>query len=777
MPRQSSSDGEVNHWAKLAARLEPDAARDIGSRWPTHCTAVTLCMLSLLSSAHAQESAAPSTTQEAPRPQDEASSTSAPEPAAPIAPIEVTVRAASSDASNRRLSADAVTVVETKQAQKLTADTGEVLARVQGITVQRTGGLGSSARLSLNGLADDQIRVYVDDLPLELAGYPFGIANAPLQGIDHIEVYRGVVPIRLGADALGGAVNIVTRRLDATRASASYQVGSFGTHRATLDGTYLHDPSGFVLSASTFFDTTDNDYEVNVDIPDGTGALSRRSVRRFHDGYRAYGASMETGVVDRSWANKLLVRGYVTGFAKELQHHPLSMIPPYGDARYGARSEGATLRYESTRGRFLELDLVASYAHRQLSFEDDSPWIYDWYGGRIGMRMQGGELGSGPTDQRQWQHTGYARANAALQLAPDHVLRANVTPTRARRNGGDRAIDDPERRDPAAAARTMWTLVTGLAYELSAWRIGARSEGASAEQRNRFLNVLFAKSYFFQAQSDEPLGAGRSRARARTTHAFGAGDSLRLTLRNGLYAKASYEYATRLPRPDEVFGDGALIIANLGLGPEVSHNGNLGLRYESGRSRFGSLTGELNTFVRESRRMIVLQGSERPLLYDNVQQARSLGLEADLVWTSPHRWLTLQATPTWLDQRNTSRRGTYARHEGDRLPNRPYLFASWAARGRYAGLFHDDDTVEPYYEGRYVHEFYRTWESWGLSASKHTVDTQLTHDLGLLYALRLSSSRITCALEISNLTAARVYDFFGIQRPGRAFALKLTGDF
>jgi outer membrane receptor protein involved in Fe transport len=98
------------------------------------------------------------------------------------------------------------------------------------------------------------------------------------------------------------------------------------------------------------------------------------------------------------------------------------------------------------------------------------------------------------------------------------------------------------------------------------------------------------------------------------------------------------------------------------------------------------------------------------------------------------------------------------------------------ARGRYTRLFHDDDTIEPYYEGRYVHEFYRTWESWGSSASKHTVDTQVTHDLGLSYALRLQSARITWAFEASNLTDARVYDFFGIQRPGRAFALKLTGE-
>ena len=39
---------------------------------------------------------------------------------------------------------------------------------------------------------------------------PFGIANVPVNLIERVEIYRGVVPIRFGADALGGAVNLVS---------------------------------------------------------------------------------------------------------------------------------------------------------------------------------------------------------------------------------------------------------------------------------------------------------------------------------------------------------------------------------------------------------------------------------------------------------------------------------------------------------------------------------------------------------------------------------------
>src|SRR5262249_19840782 len=130
---------------------------------------------------------------------------------------------------------EAVTVVETERAQRESSDLGEVLARTQGIGVRRAGGLGSDTRFSIDGLTDDQVRFFLDGVPLELAGYPFGIANVPVNLIERVEIYSGVVPARFGADALGGAVNLVTDDdLRGHKLAASYEVGSFGTLRLTL---------------------------------------------------------------------------------------------------------------------------------------------------------------------------------------------------------------------------------------------------------------------------------------------------------------------------------------------------------------------------------------------------------------------------------------------------------------------------------------------------------------------------------------------------------------
>jgi TonB family protein len=69
------------------------------------------------------------------------------EPAPVDAPADeelVVVVQGESEATRRRNSAEAVVVIETEQAQRQAADMGELLARQEGVSVRRSGGLGSS---------------------------------------------------------------------------------------------------------------------------------------------------------------------------------------------------------------------------------------------------------------------------------------------------------------------------------------------------------------------------------------------------------------------------------------------------------------------------------------------------------------------------------------------------------------------------------------------------------------------------------------------------------
>ena len=104
-----------------------------------------------------------------------------------------------------------MTVVDLGRARAGTADLGEVLARTEGVGVRRSGGLGSRTRLSLNGFTDDQVRILLDGVPLDMSGFGLGVSSIPLDFLDRVEIYQGVVPIELEVQAAAQAVTRLAR--------------------------------------------------------------------------------------------------------------------------------------------------------------------------------------------------------------------------------------------------------------------------------------------------------------------------------------------------------------------------------------------------------------------------------------------------------------------------------------------------------------------------------------------------------------------------------------
>lgn len=237
----------------------------------------------------------------------------------PSPEMEITVRG-DSTITRFKESAQAVKVIDTTSDQRMSAELGEVLARSEGVGVRRSGGLGSDERISLAGLTDDQIRFAVDGIPIEFGGYGRNLSGIPLNFVERVEVYQGVVPIRFGADALGGAINVVTDgRIDGTRAALSQEIGSFGTIRTTLGASHLDRVKSIYARANVFIDSARNDYPIEVDVADRTGALTPTWVRRFHDRYGARGVGFEFSVVRRPWARRLALRVFASEFEKEIQ--------------------------------------------------------------------------------------------------------------------------------------------------------------------------------------------------------------------------------------------------------------------------------------------------------------------------------------------------------------------------------------------------------------------------------------------------------------------------
>lgn len=681
--------------------------------------------------------------------------------------VQVTVQG-TSRAEQLRESAQTVKVVETDVARLHSADMGEVLARTEGVAIQRSGGLGAQSRLSIHGLTDDQIRVFVDGVPLTFSGFGLGIATVPVSWAKRVEIYRGAVPVRLGTDALGGAIDVVTSdELHDTTASISYGGGSFDTHQLALNLQKFYAPTGFVVRTSGNYERSRNDYPITANVANSEGQLVKARTHRFHDRYVAATSSLEFGVIDQPWARKLLLRLFGTRFAKDLQHN-VDMSVPYGQVRYGETTTGGTLRCEQpsvARGP-LGVFITAGASHRAIDFVDTSPFIHDWFGRQVYERREGsGEIGLFASDLTQWEISALARLMAQYQIAPGHVARLVIAPDVTTRTGRERLRINPDRIDPLTTRRRMTHAVSALEY-------------AARDLDDQIDNSLFVKHYWYGLSADQVRTFDNAVHQVDdVTKRFGAGDALRVRLNDELLAKASFEYATRLPRSDEVFGDGVLTLPNLELAPESSHNANLGLSYLGQFEHIGGVAIEPSAFLRDSDEMVIrMMAQDRVhLIYQNVYAARSVGIDAMLRWTSPQRWLTLQVNGTWQEQRNQSDKGAFAAFAGQRIPNRPWMFANASAELDIpnAGLPNANLTLA--WISRYVHEFFPGWGNLSTANGPGYVPSQLFHSIGFGYIVK-GPFTVTCALDLFNVTDAETFDVLGVQKPGRAAYFKLTLD-
>lgn len=672
-------------------------------------------------------------------------------------PQEVTVvgrRAVSGvDRSSR-----AVTVIDLQRARLESSDLGEVISRAEGVNVQRVGGLGSEARFSLAGFDDKQVRFFIDGVPLEYVGYPFGMQNVPVNFATRVETFKGVVPVYLGSDAIGGAFNLVTdRATEGAQAVASYSMGSFGLLRLNTSGRFRHGPTGIFAKVEGFYDKSDNDYPIYVDIADRTGAITETKVNRFHDAYRAGGGNVEVGWVDRPWARRLLLRGFATSYRKEWQHNSI-MTVPYGEVEEGATSMGASLRYENTFKKDVTARAAGGYVHNRFSFVDESECVYNWFGQCANKQVIPGELGLDASDILLREHTGYLRSNVDWRPHMDHMLRFATAPTYHFRTGDDRHVDV---NDVLNAKRSMFKWVNALEYEADLFT-------------GRAVNSVFIKNYFQSARSEEYFQDKLTLLKAER-FLWGFGDGMRVDLLDWLFMKASYEYATRLPDPEEVFGNGGFILENLDLAPERSHNVNLSFALANLATPIGGLNGNATGFFRDAENLIVRFPRGDSLRYENVYGSRVWGVEGALTWVSPGEYVEMGGNVTFQELRNTSTEGSLELFKGDRIPNKPYLWGNAWLRLQKTSLAAPGDLISLTWRTRYTHEFYRNWEGAGRKGPDDIVPSQLTHGLILSYLTSTQRTpQLTFSMEMQNLTDERVYDFLGVQRPGRAYFGKVT---
>jgi len=130
-----------------------------------------------------------------------------------------------------------VSVVTAEQIKRQQADTAlEVLRNIPGVFVRRSGAVGRTTSTVIRGSTDDQVLVLLDGV--EVSSPTLGSFNwsmLPADFIERIEVLRGSASTLYGSKAIGGVINIMTKRGEGPmRTSYQQEFGTLRTFREVL---------------------------------------------------------------------------------------------------------------------------------------------------------------------------------------------------------------------------------------------------------------------------------------------------------------------------------------------------------------------------------------------------------------------------------------------------------------------------------------------------------------------------------------------------------------
>ena len=127
-----------------------------------------------------------------------------------------------------------VTIVPREEVEKHGAKSvADILRDVAGVNVAESGGLGSATEVRLRGANPGETLVLIDGVRV---GDPAAVdssldfGNLSANNIERVEVLRGPQSALYGSDAMGGVINIITRKGDSQpRREVSIEAGSYGT--------------------------------------------------------------------------------------------------------------------------------------------------------------------------------------------------------------------------------------------------------------------------------------------------------------------------------------------------------------------------------------------------------------------------------------------------------------------------------------------------------------------------------------------------------------------
>lgn len=599
----------------------------------------------------------------------------------------------------------------------------QLLAEQPGVAMTRSGGLGSTATLSLRGSAPNQVPVFVDGVPYSSAS--IGGVDMGLMAIGHtdqMEIFRGQTPIAFPTSGLGGVVSIYSQRPDRSQGLVRLGSGSFGTYYG--DGLFSHvtprtavSIQGQGLTSRGNFPYTNDGGTIFLPSDDQRTTRQNNALSQKTGRFR--------GSVELPSGRRLTA---IAGLLDRAQGIPALSYLTSKKAHLDTQQWMATTFYESPRDLGLASTLRAQIyglGTRQRFSDPNAEVAVVPTATNDRTYAVGGTLTAQKMmwDWLRWsvliatEHESFSPSSGDQSIGPEGTRTSGVV-------GGewDFAVDDQQ-----------FHLIPSI-------RIEANRDAIA--HRERYAPNLFSST----------LPTHRWLPVLRFALLKNVGTTLTVRGNLGRYG--------RMPSLFERYGNNGRILGNSDLRPETGINADLGLRWSPSSDRI-HFHFDLAVFGARVKDLIQFQMIPPRMRPENVGAARVLGVEACIQGTYG-RWGRIMAQTTFTDARNQSGRSG---EQGHQLPLRPRLRAyvrpevRGAPFGKHlqAGLYSDLDlTSENYQDTTNLRRF----------------PTRVLFGAGLYVEKTSWGLRLLANME--NLTNRTAVDLAGYPLPGRSIFFTLA---
>lgn len=656
-----------------------------------------------------------------------------------------------SEARKIREQAMPISVISMSQIQGTVNNVQDVLAKTAGITVRTMGGVGSTSRISVRGLEGKRIGLFIDGQPMNDNSDFIDINDIPVEMIDRIEIYKGIVPAKFGGSAVGGAVNIVIKEYPPKYLDVNYSYGSFNTHKASVVSKMNIAPKGIEFGLGGFYNYSDNNYKMKSPFQEGL------TIIRDHDKFKkaVVGGSFKA----RKWwfdlveFEPIFIRTYkdVQGIESNIQ---------YAHSHSEAFIIANKMEKENFLLEGLDLDWQLGYVYTNYHFADTASHRTHWDGTHYpAVSKFGGEIGKWASLLVNNKHLLQHKLNLNYLVNDNHSVNFNSLSKYAHANPKDAM------KDKVIGYRTEFP------SNMLSWVAGVNYDYRSSD--DKFLNSVNIKYYYYSMKTRMASILTNS-AEDIDTHKndFGISNALRYRITPNLMAKASLGYDVRLPSEEELLGDGYVIAPAGNLIPERNTSVNVGMLFDLTGKSPSNLQIEVNGFYMYLLNMIRFTGGFLQSQYQNFGEMRTFGVEAE-VKADVTRWLYGYVNATYQDLRDTRKyeqNTTVANPtKGSRMPNIPYLMANaglefhkenlFGGKGMNMRIFGDASFVE-----EYLYDFEQS------QFQQHRIPRTISCSMG--FEQSFGNGRYFIMGKINNLTDTQMISEFNRPLPGRSFTVR-----